>query len=433
MKLKEILDVTCGKPLNVNPNIKVEEFVIDSRKAKKGSFFIPLKGTKADGHDFIEHAVKSGAVGFFTERQINGKNGILVEDSLKALTDIGKFKRKNISQVVGITGTSGKTTTKEIAKIVLSEFFRVSSTYGNYNNHIGLPLSLANSKDSDIGVFEIGTNKVGDIPYLMDILRPDIGVLTSVGYAHTEGFKSFEDIVYEKGEIFRDVRFAVLPDELLPYYESELTDYITFGYGDEPDIKISEISVTEEGTEGIISYKEDSIKVRVPVINRSILLNIGALAGILYGLDINPVKALAVLEGFKGVDGRGKVIKYKTNTIIDDTYNANPLSVYNAIKTLESVDKKRILVLGDMLELGHLSEKLHREIGKVINRSRLDEVYLYGKEVKFTAEEINKKSVYLFNDKKDLALKIMNQEHSVILIKGSRGMKMEEVLNHILE
>ncbi len=434
MKLKDILHITKGKPINLNPETEVKEFIIDSRESKKGSFFIPLKGTKTDGHNFIESAVENGAVGYFTQVKKTVANGILVENTLSALTEVAKFKRKNISQVIGITGTSGKTTTKELASFLLKEFFKVSSTYKNYNNHIGLPLSLANSKeDSEVGIYEIGTNKLGDIPYLMDILKPDIGVLTSVGYAHTQGFNTFEDIVYEKGGIFEGVRFAVLPDEMLPYYESELTDYITFGYGDEPDIKIHSVKVTDEGTEGIVSYKRDSIKLRIPVFNMSIFLNIGALAGILYALDMNPIKNLSLLEKFEGVDGRGKVYKFKTNIIIDDTYNANPLSVYNAIKTLENFDRRKILVLGDMLELGELSEKLHREIGKVLERSKIDEVYLYGSEVRYIREEIKSKPVFLFNNKANLSHKLMGNEYSVILVKGSRGMKMEDVILSLVD
>ncbi len=434
MNIQRILEITGGKPLNISTESKkIENFSIDSRKLGQGSFFVPLKGSKHDGHSFIEEALKKGAVGYFSEVKTPYPNGILVSNTLKALTEVAKYKRSLFKETVAITGTSGKTTTKELAGFILKDYFKIATTQGNYNNHIGLPLSLANSReDAEIGIFELGTNKKGDIPYLMEILKPDISVLTSVGYAHTEGLKTFEDIVYEKGAVFERVRFAVLPDNMLPYYEAELIDYITFGTEEDADIRILDIKVSEKGTTGTISYKNEKITITVPVINKAVIKNIATVSGILYALDINPIKPLEIFNEFKGLEGRGKLIKTEDKLIIDDTYNANPLSVYNAVQTLSSIKGKKILVLGDMLELGELSEALHRETGKVIDRSDVDEVYLYGEEVKFIKEEIKHKPVYHYKEKQELIQELKNKHNCVILIKGSRGMKMEEVLEGIV-
>ena len=433
MKISDIAKITGAKTHKIK-DMNIKRFIINSKEAKSGDFFVPLKGSKLDGHDFIEDALNKGAYGSFSSKDIKKENILLVEDTLKALTNVAKYKRKSISTVIGITGTSGKTTTKELANLILSQHFKVSSTLGNYNNHIGLPLSLANCKtNSQVGIYELGTSQKGDIKYLMDILTPDIGVLTSVGYAHTQGFKSFEDIVYEKGEIFKDTKSAVLPDNLLPYYEADLPpDYITFGIEEDADIVISNIKISIDGTYGEIKYKNEKIKLKIPVINEAIFMNLAAVSGILYHLGLNPIKNLTPAENFSGIKGRGKLIKTKHLSIIDDSYNANPLSVYNAIKTLSKLKGKKILVLGDMLELGDLSKKLHKEIGTIINRADIDEIILYGEETKYTKQEIKNKPVYHFTQKEEIIKKLQHEKNAIILIKGSRGMKLEEVIEELI-
>ncbi|NPA52485.1 MAG: UDP-N-acetylmuramoyl-tripeptide--D-alanyl-D-alanine ligase [Aquificae bacterium] len=434
MKLSQIAKITNAKISHLKDDY-IKNFVINSKDIESGDFFVPLKGTKLDGHDFIDDAFKRGAYGSFSSKPIEKENVFIVKDTLEALTDIARYKRKNIPKIIGITGTSGKTTTKEIAKFLLDKHFRLSSTQGNFNNHIGLPLSLANAKpDTQLGIYELGTSKIGDIPYLIDILNPDISVLTSVGYAHTEGFGSFEDIVYEKGEIFKGTSIAILPDNLLPYYEADLpSDYVTFGFEPDADIVVSNVKVSVEGTSGKIRYKNNQISLKIPVINKSIFLNLAAVAGIFYALDLDPIENLKPIEEFSGIKGRGKLIKTKDFTIIDDSYNANHLSMYNAVKTLSNLEGKKILVFGDMLELGSLSEELHREIGMLIDREDIDEVYLYGNHVKYTLEAIKNKPAYLYDDKYELSQELKKKKNSIILIKGSRGMKMEEIISQLTD
>ena len=432
MKIKDILNVTGGKLLNPSDRFtdqEISSFVIDSRKSKKGSFFIPLKGSNVDGHEFITDALKRGSVGYLTSQKTSEKNGILVEDTYKALVDIARYKRKNFSYVIGITGTSGKTTTKDILKVLLSQFFSVYGTEGNYNNEIGLPLTLANAHSSDVCILEMGAGKIGDITYLSEIARHDIAVLTSVGHGHTEKFGSFENVVKGKGEIFSVSEKAVLPYELLNFYQKELKgkSFITFGL--KGDIRILDIKLVKEGTSGVISFKNEEVRLTIPVYNKALFFNIGASAGVLYYLGYDPVKYLKVLQGFSVPEGRGNIIKVGNLTIIDDTYNANPVSVKNAIETLSSLYGKKVIVLGDMLELGDFSKQLHKEIGKLIEKSSIDYALFFGKNMRYAFEETTKG--FYFETKEELVKKLVEitkKEEWFVLIKGSRGMKMEDII-----
>jgi len=439
MYLSEIAEITKGKLINLKKDKKVKKFVIDSRKAEQGSFFVPLKGENADGHQFIDNSIEKGAVGYFSELPLKISNGVLVENNLNALTEIGKHKRNQLSKVIGITGTTGKTTTKELLKLVLSQFYSVYGTEGNYNNEIGVPLTLSNiPENAEVGVFELGASKKGDIERLSSIVEQDISVLTTVGHGHNEKFGSFKDIVEGKGEIFLQHEFAVLPEFFLPYYEGLLIDYITFGNTEDSDIKILDVKITDEGTEGIIKYKKDQIKLKIPVFHKGIFENIAAVSGVLYGLDLNPISSLKVIEeNFEGIEGRVKNFKKGKFTIIDDTYNANPVSVKNAIHTLNQLKGSKILVLGDMLELGEYSKELHREIGKEILNTNIQNVFLYGNDVKEIYQILNgKRNVKLFENKNEISdeiLKLSDGTQTFTWVKGSRSMKMEEVVKNLLE
>ncbi len=439
MYLSEIAEITKGKLVNLQRDRKVKKFVIDSRKIEEGSFFVPLKGQNFDGHQFIEDSLKKGAVGYFSEFPQKNKNGILVNNSLEALKEVGIYKRNQLSKAIGITGTSGKTTTKELLKLVLSQFFSVYGTEGNYNNEIGVPLTLSNIPEkTEIGIFELGASKKGDIKNLSSIVKQDISVLTTVGHGHSEKFGSFKDILEGKGEIFLQQEFSVLPEFFLPYYEGMLFDYITFGETSDADIQILDVVISDLGTEGTIKYKKDKIRLKIPVYHKSIFENIGAVSGVLYGLDLDPIKSLKILEEkFQGIEGRVKNIKNGNLTIIDDTYNANPISVKNAVYTLNQLNGNKILVLGDMLELGEYSKKLHRDIGKEILNTKIENVFLYGEEVKEIYEVLReKKNVKIFESKNKLSdeiSKLSKTDKCFVWIKGSRSMKMEEVVKNLLE
>ncbi len=439
MKIKDILKVVKGLPLNLEKaDLEVERFIIDSRKAEKGTFFVPLKGSKADGHDFIYDALKKGSFGYFTAFRKDFKNGILVKDTLTALTDIGKFKRSKLKMAVGITGTSGKTTTKEILRYLLTGTFRLYATEGNYNNEIGLPLTLSNiPPDTDIGIFELGASKKGDIRRLVNISHPEIRVLTSVGYGHIEGFGSFKGVIDGKGEIFEGGEVCVLPKDLEKYYITRLKNFITFGRSENADIRILNVRITPEGTVGIIGCKKDKVSITVPAFSKALFNNIGAALSVLYALDLNPLSYAEKLHDFNLPDGRGKVIKKGSIIVIDDSYNANPLSVNNAVDTLNDIPLFKTIILGDMLELGDISKEMHENIGRKILSSDIDLIFLYGKDTYYTYKILKeKKEVFYFENKEDLYRKLMEKiknKKCAVLVKGSRGMKMEDIVKKVLQ
>ncbi|MEJ5172866.1 MAG: UDP-N-acetylmuramoyl-tripeptide--D-alanyl-D-alanine ligase [Hydrogenothermaceae bacterium] len=432
MKFSEIVKILNGELLNFKEDFEVSEFTIDSRKVRASSVFIPLKGNR-DGHQFIEDAIKNGAKGYISEKRLDLPNGILVKDSYQGLIDIGKYKRKQTETVIGITGSSGKSSTKELLNFVLKHHFNTYATIGNLNNEIGVPLTLANiPENTEVAIVEKGAGKKDDIQYLMDISNPDIGVLTSLAEAHIERFGSFENIVITKGQIFNGVKYGILPSNLIHYYKNKKVNFIT--YGEDGLINISDVKIVKEGTEGVISYKSDRTKLKIPIYNIGVFTNIGAVASVLYILDLDPIKNLEVLRDFKGFEGRGDVKHIGRYLVIDESYNANPLSVRNSIYSFDSLDGIKVYILGDMLELGEYSRELHIEVAKVFENSSIDYILLYGNEVKHIYNHLkDKKNVILFENKRKIAefIKDLTDYEIKILVKGSRGMKMEEVIEYL--
>ncbi|MCX7738365.1 MAG: UDP-N-acetylmuramoyl-tripeptide--D-alanyl-D-alanine ligase [Hydrogenothermaceae bacterium] len=434
MKFSELRNLLNGEFLNFSQDFEIEEFTIDSRKATENSVFIPLKSNR-DGHEFIQDALKNGSKGYLSERVLPYKNGILVRDSYRALVQIAKFKRSIPQTVIGITGSSGKTSTKELINFTLSGLYKTYATKGNLNNEIGVPLTLSNiPKDTQIAIIEKGAGKKDDIKYLMDISNPDIGVLVSLGEAHIERFGSFDNIVKTKGQIFDGVKFGILPSNLNHYYRDKDIDFITFG--DEGIIRLSGIQITEDGTEGVISYKSDRIRLKIPIYSKAVFRNIGAVAGVLYALELNPIKNLEILRQFKGFEGRGDIKKIGRYLILDESYNANPSSVKNSIESFEKLPGVKVYVMGDMLELGDFSEKLHLEVAKTFERSKIDYILLFGREVEHIQRYLQgKKKVFIFQSKREIGEFLEKLEYLDIkvMVKGSRGMKMEEVIEYLRE
>ena len=431
MEIKELFNL-FGKKTSQNSRIK--KFKIDSRQIEKGDFFVPIKGSRYDGHLFIKDAIKKGAVGFFTQKKDPHPGSLHVRSTLEALIKVGKHKRKKLSFAIGITGTSGKTTTKELLDFVLSDHFKTYSTPGNLNNEIGHPLTLANIPEgTQAGIFELGAGKIGDISYLVSISKPEIRVLTSVGYGHTEKFGSFENVIRGKGEILEGGDVGIIPYCVKDFYQHK--NVITFGSEEGSDIKILSVNINDNGTVGIIQIGKKSYRVEMPVFNMAVFNNLGAVFGVLQYLEIDPEKTIEKLRLFYLPEGRGKVIRQKNITIIDDSYNANPLSVENAIKTLSMMKGKKIIVLGDMLELGVYSIQKHKEVGKLIQNSSIDTAVFYGEQMRYAYEILKgKKDVYYFEQKRDIADFISSQkEKTTVWIKGSRGMKMEQIIHQIVQ
>ncbi len=440
MKVGDIAKVTGGV-LKGPGDIPVRRVCSDSRKVEGGDLFVALRGERFDGHDFIGEAFEKGAVCAISEKERDppkGKALVVVKNSLEALRSIALWRRGSFrGAVIGIAGSVGKTTTKELTAHLLSEVGPTFKNYGNLNSQIGVPLVLSNlPEDALYAVVEMGASSLGEISKLVEIVKPSVRVITAIGEEHLEGFGDMKGVIEGNGEIFEGFSkecWAVLPFYALKYYKLPRERVVTFGEGG--DLNASEVRLTQKGTE----FKFMGERFRVPVLSLGIVDNVLSAFGVLKVLGHDPREFREALSSFKGVEGRMRLFDFGDFTVIDDTYNANPPSVKNALLTLSKLktDSKKIAVLGDMLELGPFSERLHKEIGAFSAKLPIDLVMFYGKEMLFAHEERRRrgKASLYFSSKEDLveALLKWTKDKNIILLKGSRGMRMEEVLNRLRE
>jgi len=433
MRLKDIALLTGGRL--IGEDVEIKGFSIDSRKIKEGDCFIAIKGNKHDGHDFLQEVKEKGGAGAIVSRRVNVPlPQVVVDDTLVALRDLAKHKRKSFKgKVIGIAGSAGKTTTKDLIHFVLSHFGKADKTEGNMNSKIGLPLCILNMDlDADYWVLEHGANAVGDVKELADITRPSIGVITAIGEEHLETFGDIEGVIRGNLEISHfmgEEDTLIVPVSIGDRAKGKFK-VITFGRGG--DVEASDVIVSYEGTRFLLMGREAF----VPVVNIGIVENVLASACVLKALGMKVTDIIPPLKNFKGVEGRMNIIKRRDYYVIDDSYNSNPLSLRNALKTLSLFPCRKVAIIADMLELGHSSEKLHREIGKFIADLNIDEVVFYGKEMKYAWEEVIKrgKSAKYMETKADIVAEVdkMDKRDTVFLVKGSRGMAMEEIVSYLL-
>lgn len=423
--------ITKGKLKGESKPIK--GFSIDSRKIQEGEVFVALKGSRFDGHDFVEEAFAKGAVGVISEKEIEppvGKFVIRVDSSLEALRRVARYKRKNFKgKVIGVAGSAGKTTTKELIAHLLSYVGKVFKTPGNLNSQIGLPLAIANAPmDADFWVLELGASQLGEIKRLVELSLPHIRVITALGEEHLEGFGSFENVIRGNGEIFEcwfDESVAIIPHYAHKYYPF-LKSLITFG--EEGDIRGRIKEVNLEGVTFFVSGKEFF----VPVMSVGMVSNTLAAFGVLRALGYDYTNFKEVLRNFKPEWGRMELLRLPHLILINDAYNSNPLSLKNAVNTLSLIKHpKKILILGDMLELGAYSKKLHEEIGRLLNTKDFRLVIFVGKEM-YHAYKVYRKEKLHFESTDELKGFVPLSKNlfkdGLILLKGSRGMKLENII-----
>lgn len=358
------------------PAAEAAGVVIDSRKAGKDFLFIATKGERVDGHRFIPEVFAGGALGVVCERLPEQPAGpcILVEDSFEALKRIGEFYRRQLSvKVVGITGSVGKTSTKEFVASVLSQKYRVHKTLGNYNNEIGVPLTvLSMPEDTEVAVLEMGINHFGEMHNLSRIARPDICIMTNIGQCHLEFLGSREGILKAKSEIFdfmgEDGAVCVNGDDdmLSTIKEVKGKPPVTFGLSSSCRIYAADIAGRGLlGSEAVIHDRKAGISfnAKIPLPGGHMVYNALAAtaAGRLLGLTPEEIsKGIAAVEG---VSGRSHIIELADKVVIDDCYNANPVSMEAALDLLLQADGRTVAVLGDMFELGKEEAKLHERVG----------------------------------------------------------------------
>jgi UDP-N-acetylmuramoyl-tripeptide--D-alanyl-D-alanine ligase len=440
LSVKEIVEATGGKLIYGNLN-GARGISIDSRTIEKGELFVALKGTRFDGHDFLREALKkgSGAIVSIPPAELaKGKAIIHVKNTLRALQSIAHYLRaKRDVTVVGITGTNGKTTTKEMAASVLETRYRVLKNTGNLNNQIGLPLSLLSlSDDHQVAVLEMGASAPGDIRELCEVASPDYGVITNIGHAHLEGFKALEAVRRTKLEILESVKAAVVNGDdafLLEGMRGFDGRVIKYGFDSASDVRVGDMELRDRDSSFTLHMDGQSTPVRLKVTGKLNIYNALAAASVgkLFEMGIESVKE--GLEGFEGIPMRLEIRELDGATVISDVYNANPASMEEALKELVRLRRERaVAVLGDMLELGSYAEAAHRKLGAWMSDFPVDLFIAVGPLMGLAAEEFSGKSIKAGGAKE--ARRILLREYrkgDAILIKGSRSMQMERVINDL--
>lgn len=451
LTVREIIEATGGRVFNGNAEDAVLTGIsIDSRTVKEGELFIAIKGQRFDGHDFVMDALRNarGAVVSTPPAvPIKGKAIIYVKNTLKALQDVAHYRRiKSKVTLIGVTGTNGKTTTKELIASMLGIRHRVSKNSGNLNNHIGLPLSLMNINDEDeFAVMEMGASIKGDIQLLCDIAAPDYGVITNVGPAHLEGFGDIGAVRDTKLELYDAVKTVVLncDDRFLmegvvnragETMDKAAKKILPFGIDNKADVYAKDITLGDRYSAFTICLGRDKCtEVRINVAGRFNVYNVLAAASVCdaLGIDISDIKKGAEL--FVGVPMRLEIKELIGATVISDVYNANPASMEEAVKELVRLRKDRaIAVLGDMLELGSYAEEAHRRLGRWMSGLPLDILIAVGPMMTKAAEEFSanggKSIIVSDSDAARKSLLSICNRNDTVLVKGSRSMNMEKVI-----
>lgn len=441
MTIKEILKVTNGKLICGDENIELEDFEKDSRKITKGVTYVAIKGENFDGNDFYKSAIENGAKACIMSKEPKEKIGniILVEDTIKAVQEIAAYKRSKYDiPVVAVTGSVGKTSTKDLVASVMSRKYNVLKTEGNLNNNIGLPFTLLRLKNENAVVIEMGMNHFGEISLLTKIAKPTLAVITNIGTAHIGNLGSRENILKAKLEILEGLignSIVVNADnDLLGKWAEENNEnynIITYGINNEiSKYKAKDIqSFVDKST-----YKLDNYDITVPVGGEHFVLN--SLCGIAVGryFDIPMEEIIKGIENFELTKKRMEINIAKNGaTIINDSYNANYDSMKAAIEYLRNVTgKRKIAVLGDMLELGEYSEELHRKVGDCVEG--IDILFTVGKLSKYIAENAKISNIIQCENNEEVISKIKEimSANDAILIKASNSMKFSEIAESLI-
>ena len=450
MKIIDILSVIDGILLKGDKNLLIDNFSIDSRTITNDDIFIAIKGDKFDGNKFVIDVLESNAKGVIYDEDIdidinkyNDKIIIKVKDSIKALQSLASYKRSlyNIP-VVAITGSVGKTSTKDIIANVMSKKYNVLKTEGNQNNHIGLPLTLLKLKNHDAMCIEMGMNHFKEISLLTNILKPTIAVITNIGTAHIGNLGSRENILKAKLEILEglDNNKKVIinnDDDLLhDWYIKEKENYNITTYGIENKSKYQPYDINYNVDNSTFKIKLDNKEYEffVPIPGSHFILNSLCALGIGKLLDIKNEDIIDGIKNFKLSKNRLENIKLESNiTLISDCYNANYDSMKSSIEILGKHNGRKIAVLGDMLELGNYAEELHKKIGKIIELNKIDILICVGSLSKYIYNNCNIDCKYMCKDNNEAVelLKTTINTNDTILFKASNSMNFIDIVNKI--
>ncbi|NOZ07832.1 MAG: UDP-N-acetylmuramoyl-tripeptide--D-alanyl-D-alanine ligase [FCB group bacterium] len=414
-------------------------FCIDSRKILPGDVYLPLKGLHYDGHDFINEADSKGAAVIFSERKLPELPPVIqVNSTREVLYKLAASWRNEFEiPVIGITGSNGKTSTKELLYQVLTPSYNILKTEANFNSTIGLPVSVFRLNAAhDLAIFEMGTNSPGEMEILTSIARPTSGLITNVHPVHLEKFKTVKNVAREKSVLFSSLpqggkSFVNLDDKYIPKFETS-AERITFSFKSSADFKGSFMTTAQEDVLTVNEYT-----IHLPQRGRTLAQNALSVFALSSSLGISNLEIIQRIETFEPLAGRGEVLTIGPYTIVDDTYNSNLYSAKEGLKTFSKIKPgvRHIAILGDMLELGDSTELHHRQLGHFINSLNISGVFCLGEYTAYTAEEIDaaKKEVYHFTSREELILFLRKYitRDAVYYLKGSRSMKMDKLIQEV--
>lgn len=450
--VKKILELTNGELVIGNEDLECINFSKDTRQINENDIYVGIKGENFDGNMFWREALEKGAkcvivenIDFSKENleKFNGKTIIKVQNTLEALYKIATYKRKiNDIPVVAITGSVGKTSTKDIVASVISQKYKTLKTIGNNNNNIGLPFTILSLKDEEIMVLEMGMNHFGEISLLSKIAKPNICVITNIGTSHIGILGSRENILKAKLEILEGAENPTIiinnDNDLLHkwYIENKDTkNIITFGIENESDVMAKKLELYHDGSEYECKINNENVKVKVPIAGNHFVLN--ALCATTVGKVLN-IESNMILKGIANVEltkKRMDVIEKNGITIINDAYNASLESITASLKYLNTFrNSRKIAILGDILELGEYNEELHRKVGKEVANEKIDILICNGESSKYIVDQakkegMNEKNIYYLENRNEILdlLKKEVKQGDVLLFKASNGMKFFDI------
>ena len=405
----------------------------DTRSIKKGSIFFALKGDNFDGNKFAEQAIKDGAIyAVIDDNSLSHPKFLKVKDSLESLQELAKLFRSKLlkTKIIALTGSNGKTTTKELITEVLKTKFKISSTLGNLNNHIGVPLTLLKIDPlADFAVIEMGANHINEIKFLTELVNPDFGLITNFGKAHLEGFGNLQGVIKGKSELYdflisnNKTAFINNDDEIQKKYIGEK---ISFGKSDQNNYKFEEVL---NGMYSGIKFKDQLLNSKLTGNYNFNNIAFATLIGLHFNIPISEIKKS--ISEYNPINNRSQIIEINNKSIVLDAYNANPSSMSSSVQSFNKLNGSKTILLGDMFELGKESEKEHFDLISLCIRNKYENIFLIGLE--FFKHKNNFDIPFFYKTKKELINHFkktpITSKH--ILIKGSRGMEMEDLINYI--
>jgi len=453
LSLDEIEKAFCGQIISGDRDTKIKGISTDSRTIKPGDLFFALKGERCDGHQFVMHTMNTGAVGavisteFKLEPEHKNFSVIRVKDTTTALGDLAKYYRQKLNtKIIGITGSNGKTTTKEMTYHILSRFGPTAKSQKSFNNFIGVPVTIFEIENRhQYGVLEMGTNAPGEIRRLSEIGAPDIAVIVNISKTHLEGLKSIEGVAQAKAEILENLNkggvFVYNADnpwcaEIARCFKGKT---VGFGFSSQAHIKCTDV---KKKGKGYVFKLNGHLKIPLPLPGYHNIANCLASFAICKALGHDVCSVKDAFSSFKLPSMRIEHQRIGSITIINDAYNANPESVRAALQYLSEIDAagRKVFVCGDMLELGNESAQLHKEIGETVSHLNIDLLWTVGKYASEIAKAAKssgtpERQVVSFRDVSDITSTEINElrENDIVLIKGSRGMHMENIIEKFKE